>query len=116
MATLKKLRIYNLAMDGTVMIYSLTKNQKLSKDFVLIDQIRRAVLSIAANIAEGYGRRTKKDFAHFVSISAGSCSEVICFLEIIQRVYGVSTEKEIDYFNQLAKQIWSFRKSLLANK
>jgi len=46
-----------------------------SKDFELRSQIRRSAVSIMANIAEGQGRRTDKDFANFLNMSLGSVAE-----------------------------------------
>ena len=113
MTNVDSLRIYKLSKEGVKKIYQLTKDTTLRKDYSLCDQIRRASISISANIAEGYGRRTKKDFANFVSVSMGSCNEVICFLELINDLYNIPVEEEINFYKQLANQIWSFRKSLL---
>jgi four helix bundle protein len=62
--------------------YKITKNSNFSKDFSLRDQIRRASVSIMANIAEGYGRRSKKEFIYFLNISHGSAAEVQCHLYV----------------------------------
>lgn len=56
-------------------IYHLTAKGEFSKDFGLKDQIRRSSVSIMANIAEGYGRRTNYDFASFLTIAHGSAAE-----------------------------------------
>ncbi len=57
-------------------VYRVTKNGHFAKDFGLRDQIRRASVSIMANIAEGFARRTDKDFAYFLNISRSSAAEV----------------------------------------
>ena len=59
----------------TKIIYQITKETEFSKDYDLRSQIRRSSISIMANIAEGQGRRTNKDFANFLNISLGSISE-----------------------------------------
>ncbi len=56
-------------------IYLASGNGVFGKDFDLRSQIRRSSVSIMANIAEGQGRRTNKDFAHFLNISLGSVAE-----------------------------------------
>ena len=61
-------------------IYNITKNSHFSRDFALRDQIRRASVSVMANIAEGYGRRSKKEFANFLNMTHGSAAEVQCHL------------------------------------
>lgn len=63
-------------------IYDITSNAYFSKDFSLRDQIRRASVSIMANIAEGFGRRTKKEFANFLNMAHGSAAEVQCHLYV----------------------------------
>lgn len=60
----------------TNLIYNVTKNGDFAKDFGLRDQIRRASVSIMANIAEGFARRSDKDFAYFLNISRSSTAEV----------------------------------------
>jgi len=57
-----------------------------SKDFNFRDQIIRATISIMNNIAEGYERRTNKDFKHFLYISKGSCGEVRSMIYIAQKL------------------------------
>ncbi len=59
----------------TVQIYRLCSVGDFSKDFDLRSQIRRSATSIMANIAEGQGRRTDKDFANFLNIALGSLAE-----------------------------------------
>jgi four helix bundle protein len=115
-AGFERLRVYQLALEGVVMIYQLTRDPAIAKDFSLVDQIRRAALSVMANIAEGYGRRTQKDFAQFVSIAMGSVNEVLAFLQVIERIYPkVETVEQKDFYAQLGKQLWAFRKKLISN-
>ncbi len=56
-------------------IYVSSGKGEFGKDFDLRSQIRRSAVSIMANIAEGQGRRTNKDFANFLNISLGSAAE-----------------------------------------
>jgi four helix bundle protein len=58
------------------MIYQVTAGGEFAKDYGLRDQIRRASVSIMANIAEGFGRRSDKEFANFLNMAHGSVSEV----------------------------------------
>lgn len=112
MSGFEKSKIYQLALQGVQIVYQLIKQPKLNRDFSMIDQIKRAVMSIVANIAEGYGRHSNKDKAHFLAIALGSCNEVSAFLDIIQRIYNIDTTKQKDFFNQLGKQIWSYRQKV----
>jgi four helix bundle protein len=61
-------------------IYAITMNHSFSKDYSLKDQVRRASVSIMANIAEGFGRRSNKEFANFLNMAHGSAAEVQCHL------------------------------------
>jgi len=59
----------------TKRVYELTMKAPFARDFGLRDQIRRACVSIMANIAEGFNRRTQKEFINFLSIALASASE-----------------------------------------
>ncbi len=60
----------------TGLIYELTKRSEFSKDFGLKNQIQRAAVSVMANIAEGFERKSRKEFCNFLSVALGSCAEV----------------------------------------
>ena len=79
MATFKKfeeIQAWQKARLVTSMVYDLTVEGSFARDFGLRDQIRRASVSIMANIAEGHGRRSDKEFANFLNMARGSVSEV----------------------------------------
>lgn len=57
-------------------IYSASKSGQFAKDFGLRDQIRRAAVSIMLNIAEGFARKTNREFTQFLVIAHGSAAEV----------------------------------------
>jgi four helix bundle protein len=56
--------------------YQLTKGFPQSELYGLVSQIRRAAVSVASNIAEGYGRKTKSEYIHFLHIALGSLREL----------------------------------------
>lgn len=70
------IQAWQKAREITKEIYQITAYTSFSRDFGLRDQIRRASVSIMANIAEGFGRKTNKDFTHFLVQSHGSAAEV----------------------------------------
>ena len=79
MATFKKLediQAWQKARQATRMLYEVTTEGQFARDYGLRDQIRRASVSIMANIAEGFGRRSDKEFANFLNMAHGSISEV----------------------------------------
>lgn len=111
---LDDLEIYLESLRLTKEIFDLCKKPKLFKEYALCDQLKRASISVCANIAEGYGRRTKADFSHFLSIALGSCNEQIALLDIAKLVI---PELNIDDLKQdhniLGKRIYMFRKHML---
>lgn len=77
----------------------------------MCDQLRRASVSIAANIAEGYCR-TKGQFKNYLSIVSGSANEVVALLQIITIVYHIPTEDLQEDFKVLGKQINAFSRQI----
>jgi four helix bundle protein len=78
----EEIQAWQKAYDITLLIYKITAEENFAKDFGLKDQIRRACVSIMANIAEGHGRRTNVEFANFLNIARGSAAEVQSHLYI----------------------------------
>lgn len=92
-------QIYLISADGT-----------FSRDFDLRSQIRRSAVSIMSNIAEGQGRRTDKDFAHFLNISLGSIKETKSHLYIALDLEYISPEA----FNELYSKLDEVGKMVFA--
>ena len=76
----RKLIVWQRAHQLALLIYKLTENFPKSEIYGLTSQLRRAAVSVAANIAEGYGYGRKGQTGRFLSISQGSLSEVEYFL------------------------------------
>ena len=72
----KELIVWQKSMALTKEIYVLTEKLPKSELYGLFSQLRRAAVSVPSNIAEGHGRRTTKDFSHFLSVANGSCMEI----------------------------------------
>lgn len=72
---IEDIQAWQKARQVTRIIYELTANGNFAKDFGLRNQIQRASVSIMANIAEGFGRRSDKEFANFLNMAHGSISE-----------------------------------------
>ena len=72
----KKLDAWKYSFDFVIEIYSVTNSFPQSENFGLVSQIRRSAISIPANIAEGAGRKSQKEFLHFLSIALGSLTEL----------------------------------------
>ena len=76
------LNVYKQAQVLTNRIYEITRQVSFSRDYGLVDQIRRASVSIMSNIAEGFERGTNAEFIQFLFIAKGSCGEVRAQLTI----------------------------------
>ena len=72
----EKLEVWKKAVDFVVDVYKETATFPSEEKFGLTSQVRRAAVSIPANIAEGAARQSDKEFGHFIAIAQGSCSEV----------------------------------------
>ena len=72
----EELHVYQRARELTNAVYALTRGPLFSRDRGLVDQIRRASVSIMSNIAEGFERGGDKEFFQFVSLAKGSSGEV----------------------------------------
>ena len=81
----ERLDLYRISKDFAVELYRETAGFPASERCGLVAQIRRAAVSIPANIAEGAARDSKKDFARFLGIARGSANELRVLLEISAR-------------------------------
>ncbi len=82
----RDLKVWRRAMDLAVLVYELTRSFPKDEQFGLTSQVRRAAVSIAANIAEGYGRSSKPSYLNFLRIAQGSLKEVETHLILATRV------------------------------
>jgi len=107
--------IWRLAKDLAVEIYRITKDAKFRRDFGLVDQIRRASISISSNIAEGFERGSKREFVQFLYVAKGSLGEVRSQLQVSSEL-GYINEEDFGLLLQqtydLSKQLGSFISSL----
>ena len=71
----EELIAWQRGMDLAVRVHELSRAGEWARDFVLRDQIHRSVISVPANIAEGYERGSRAEFHRFLMIAKGSCGE-----------------------------------------
>ena len=101
MNSFRKLNVYIKAKELVKQVYELLKKFPKEETYALCDQLRRAVVSIPSNIAEGCGRETQKDQTHFLTIAYGSLMEIYSQLDVAYDL-GYITNAE---FEQMEKQI-----------
>ena len=100
----KELTVWQKAMDLTVEIYKLVKLLPKTETYALSDQMRRAVVSIPSNIAEGKGRDSINEYIYFLNIARGSCFELETQLQACVRIEYL-TEKETKFSFDLLDEI-----------
>lgn len=108
------LHIYQRARELADTIYTATKGSEFGRDFGLVDQIRRAAVSIMSNIAEGFERGSKTEFIQFLYIAKGSCGEVRAQLQISQDQHYI-TEAEYSQLYESCKQISGMISNFIAH-
>lgn len=110
----QKLRISQEAYQLTLKVYELCKRLPASEKFALHSQLCRAAVSVPTNVAEGCGRRTQADLAHFIQIAIASTNELDCLLMLTQDLNYANTTELRTAFNQLKKGLIAFLKCVRA--
>ena len=82
MNSFRNLNVYIQAKELVKQVYELLKSFPREEQYALCDQLRRAVISVPSNIAEGSGRQSTKDQAHFYTIAYGSLMETYSQLQV----------------------------------
>ena len=108
MRNFEELEVWRVSHDLTLAIYSTTVHFPDHERYGLISQLRRAMVSIEANIAEGAGKKTDVDFARYLQIAFGSANEVGCELMIAKDLHYL-TDSEYD---ELKAKLSSIKKML----
>jgi len=112
----EKLDVWQKSVDFADRIYEVTRGFPSDERFGLTSQLRRAAVSISSNIAEGSGRSSDNDFAHFVQIAYGSLMEVVSQIHIAKRQAMLAEESFQDLYSQadeISRMLSGLRSSLL---
>ena len=110
MEMFKNLIVWQKAMELVRMVYQLSKTFPQDERYALTDQLRRAAVSIPSNIAEGNGRTSNKDYAHFLAIARGSLFETLTQIQIAEDLRYINKQED---FYQLADDVGRMLTSLL---
>ena len=100
----KNLDVYKESKNLVKMVYGLIEKFPKVETYALCDQLRRAVISVPSNIAEGSGRTSVKDQAHFFEMAFGSLMEVSCQMDIACDL-GYIEPLELNQVEELVRKI-----------
>ena len=115
----EELECWQKAKALAVSLYQISKDGELSRDFSLRDQIRRAAVSIASNIAEGKERETVSEFIRYLYMAKGSAGEVMTQVIIAEEVGYLDREKSVELrqsVHQLSAMIGALIKTLKSRR
>jgi len=108
MKRIKDLVVYQKSKELVIFVYKMLAEFPDAERFALCGQIRRAIVSVPSNIAEGMGRVSSKDQAHFLNIVYGSLMEVYAQLDIAHDLGYISNEM----FNQVENDVEEISKMI----
>lgn len=94
-AQLEDFQAWQEAMTLAELVYEITKGFPKQERFGLTSQLRRATVSVSANLAEGFGRQHSKDKEHFYVTARGSLYEVKSLLVLSEKLHYFNGEKDI---------------------
>lgn len=108
----KDLVVYQKGYELSLRVYQVTYAFPSEEKFGLISQMRRAVVSIPCNIAEGYRRRGRKEYIQFLHVALGSCSELETLLSLSKDLKMIDPEN-FDALYSLQEEISKMLSSLI---
>ncbi|KKQ92181.1 MAG: S23 ribosomal protein [Candidatus Woesebacteria bacterium GW2011_GWA2_40_7] len=111
----KKLIIYQKAKSLVLITYRLTSDFPKTEIYTLVPQMRRAAISIMANIVEGYSKGTSAEYARFLTISIGSLTELEVYLDVCLDLHFISQlefEKSFGLLIEVKKLLYSSRRTV----
>lgn len=112
MADFRRMAAWQKADDLVIRVYELTRGLPDDERFGLTSQMRRAAMSVPANIAEGAGRQTLRDFRQFLFLARGSLNEVEYYLHLAERLGYIQTQQAVD-LRELRHEVGSALQGLI---
>jgi four helix bundle protein len=108
----RDLTVWQRAVSLTVQVYKLTTAFPDSERFGLSNQLRRASVSVASDIAEGYGRATKGEYVQFLGHARGSASEVETQL-VITRALGFGSKEALSKAEEMCNEVGRMLRAIM---
>ena len=113
MKSFRELEVWRESMNLVEQVYGLVAKFPKEEQYALSDQLRRAAVSIPSNIAEGFGRETHKDFAHFIAQARGSLYEVDTQVELAKRCgFVTDTDEVCETISKVSRMLTSLLRHL----
>lgn len=115
----EKLTVWHKAIDFADLVYTATRSFPADERFGLTSQMRRAAVSVSSNIAEGSGRISDKDNAHFLETAYGSLMEVVSQTEVaLRQSFLPSEQRDCVYSSadEIARMLSGLRVALLQSE
>jgi four helix bundle protein len=113
--TFEDLIIWQKAVELAKEVYLITEREKLRTDFGLRSQMRNAAVSISSNIAEGFERRTRKEYLNFLNIAKASAGELRSQLYVAREVGYLNADEHVELREKAKFQsgsIWNHMKAI----
>ncbi|MGV0995947.1 four helix bundle protein [Empedobacter falsenii] len=108
----KDLLVWQKSIDYTILVYSILKSFPKEEMYSLTSQIKRSLISIPSNIAEGAGRNSKKEFNQFLSIALASSFELETQLIIALKLNYIENDECLKELNHIQNMIAKLKNSL----
>lgn len=115
MFSFRKLDVYKNSRQLVKDVYGVLNTFPKEEKYALCNQLRRAVISVPSNIAEGMGRKSKKEQIHFLEIAFGSLMETFCHLELAKDLGYISESQLSEFeiaFESISKMLSGLSKSI----
>ena len=116
MHKIEDLKIWQKSIELSKLVYKLIEQLPSDERYGLTNQIKRSVISIPSNIAEGAGRNSNKEFKHFLSIANGSAYELQTQLILTSELGLIPIDKMRpinNLLNEILKMSYSLQKSII---
>ncbi|MFT4532168.1 MAG: four helix bundle protein [Candidatus Saccharimonadales bacterium] len=110
----QNLDVWKKSIELVECVYDITKKLPIEERYALSDQLRRAVVSVPSNIAEGQKRMSNKDTVNFCGISLGSLAEVETQLIIVNRIYKIDVANVLESCETISRMLHALIRSLRA--
>lgn len=110
----KKLDVYQIALKLVNEVYTITQNFPAEERFLIVNQLRRAAISVCSNLAEGSARKSKQEKIRFFEISRSSAVEIDTQFEIVLMLQYVKND-QINQLEQYLESVFRMISKLISN-